>query len=321
MRYKDFKIIVKEAAEVVDVVAYFEDGTNTTVENVPVAAVNDPNFLSVLRKKLLKKFNKVVIKYQKIGDDTVQGKANSTDIPITLQKPIDNKIDQSPDTVKKKTDTEKPSKDDDSRPPMQVDLITPDQLTNMQAAADAAEERKKTVDKNGDGKDDKTGEVLPQINPNDGSLRDPKNPNKIVGYVPGAIPPKKGGGSEGFSGDSGEQGEPGGGLNQAEAEDLAKQFYDALNPGILGLGTDEVAVVKTFKKIKNPQQLYFVAQEYKKKYGELLNIAIQSDYSDASDLLPKFNKTNIIQRAQLNRELNRLGYEMARGKIVKKAGD
>ena len=288
MRFKE--IIAEQAdSDIADVILFFQDGSQHILNGVPRSFIEDPNFEEKLRSIVRRNFSKIMVRYEIGGEGSDQGKKDDT-----------KSIDAEPDIAVSKQDTEK---DTEKKP------------NTVKAPANKSDR-----------------ELEPQIgstvpielfykDPDSGDLMNYAQLKQKYGEKRANEITNRGGGSEGERGDSGEQGEPGGGLNQAEAEDLAKQFYDALNPGILGLGTDEVAVVKTFKKIKNPQQLFFINKEYKKKYGEALNIAIQSDYSDASDLLPKFNKTNIIQRAQLNRELNRLGYEMTRGKIVKKAGD
>lgn len=290
MRFKEI-IVEQTDSDIADVILFFQDGSQHILNGVPRSFIEAPNFEEKLRSIVRRNFSKIMVRYEIGGEGSAQGKKDNT-----------KSIDAEPDIAVSKQDTEK---DTEKKPDA------------VKAPADKSDRELEPKDsiRPFDSvelfyNDPKSGDLMnyAQLKQKYGE----KRANEIT---------KRGGGSEGERGDSGEKGEPGGGLNQAEAEDLAKQFYDALNPGILGLGTDEVSIVKTFRKIKNPQQLHFVAQEYKKKYGEPLNTAIQSDYSDASDLLPKFNKTNIIQRAQLNRELNRLGYNMARGKIVKKADD
>ena len=272
--------------------------------------------MSVLKDKF-KKYKKVVVKYSKVGDTTTQGnpdgKTPDTKNPtvMTTTKPSDDKIAQKPDEV------EAPTKTSTWDNPMEVvDIISSQELDNMMAASAAQDERKKTIDKNGDGKDDKTGKILPIIY-NDGSLRDPFNTEKIVGYVPGATPvAKKGGGSEGEEGEGGEEGKEG---SVGEAEDLAEKLYNAMHPAILGIeftradwwGTDEHDVVRAFRQIKNPQQLKLVTIAYNRTRKIDLGTQLVSDYTN---YISRFGGINKIQIRQLNKELNRLGYNMAIGR-------
>ena len=312
MRYKEFRILEQSAPGTVSIVVYFEDNTTQTIEDIPLSVFNSPDFMSVLKDKF-KKYKKVVVKYSKVGDTTTQGnpdgKTPDTKNPtvMTTTKPSDDKIAQKPDEV------EAPTKTSTWDNPMEVvDIISSQELDNMMAASAAQDERKKTIDKNGDGKDDKTGKILPIIY-NDGSLRDPFNTEKIVGYVPGATPvAKKGGGSEGEEGEGGEEGKEG---SVGEAEDLAEKLYNAMHPAILGIeftradwwGTDEHDVVRAFRQIKNPQQLQLINKVYKERYGSTLGTQLASDYTN---YISRFGGINKIQIRQLNEELNRLGYNM-----------
>jgi hypothetical protein len=262
MRYKEFRLSLSEqtAPGKVSIVVYFEDNTTQVIDNIPLSVFNGPDFMSQLRDRLSRKYNKIVVRYSKVGDTTTQGnpdgKTPNTTTPtvMTTTKPSDDKVSQKPDEV------EAPTKTDKGDNLMQVDFISSQDLDNMTAASAAQDERKKTIDKNGDGKDDKTGKVLPVIY-NDGSLRDPFNTEKIVGYVPGATPvAKKGGGSAGAEGEGGEEGQEGG------PGSIIGDLYDA----ITGPGTNETKLIDALKRIKSPAQLNQVVRSYKEAHNSSL---------------------------------------------------
>ena len=283
MRYKEFRILEQSAPGTVSIVVYFEDNTTQTIEDIPLSVFNSPDFMSVLKDKF-KKYKKVVVKYSKVGDTTTQGnpdgKTPDTKNPtvMTTTKPSDDKIAQKPDEV------EAPTKTDKWDNLMQVDIISSQDLDNMTAASAAQDERKKTIDKNGDGKDDKTGKMLPIIY-NDGSLRDPFNTKKIIGYVPGATTvAKKGGGSEGEEGEGGEEGKEGTSI-------IVNNLYNA----ITGPGTDETTLIDALKQIKSPAQLSQVVKMYKESHNSSMSDDIINEFfydlgNNTPDVIKEVNK-------------------------------
>ena len=283
MRYKEFRILEQSAPGTVSIVVYFEDNTTQTIEDIPLSVFNSPDFMSVLKDKF-KKYKKVVVKYSKVGDTTTQGnpdgKTPDTKNPtvMTTTKPSDDKIAQKPDEV------EAPTKTSTWDNLMQVDIISSQDLDNMTAASAAQDERKKTIDKNGDGKDDKTGKMLPIIY-NDGSLRDPFNTKKIIGYVPGATTvAKKGGGSEGEEGEGGEEGKEGTSI-------IVNNLYNA----ITGPGTDETTLIDALKQIKSPAQLSQVVKMYKESHNSSMSDDIINEFfydlgNNTPDVIKEVNK-------------------------------
>ena len=283
MRYKEFRILEQSAPGTVSIVVYFEDNTTQTIEDIPLSVFNSPDFMSVLKDKF-KKYKKVVVKYSKVGDTTTQGnpdgKTPDTKNPtvMTTTKPSDDKVSQKPDEV------EAPTKTDKWDNLMQVDIISSQDLDNMTAASAAQDERKKTIDKNGDGKDDKTGKMLPIIY-NDGSLRDPFNTKKIIGYVPGATTvAKKGGGSEGEEGEGGEEGKEGTSI-------IVNNLYNA----ITGPGTDETTLIDALKQIKSPAQLSQVVKMYKESHNSSMSDDIINEFfydlgNNTPDVIKEVNK-------------------------------
>ena len=283
MRYKEFRILEQSAPGTVSIVVYFEDNTTQTIEDIPLSVFNSPDFMSLLKDKF-KKYKKVVVKYSKVGDTTTQGnpdgKTPDTKNPtvMTTTKPSDDKVSQKPDEV------EAPTKTDKWDNLMQVDIISSQDLDNMTAASAAQDERKKTIDKNGDGKDDKTGKMLPIIY-NDGSLRDPFNTKKIIGYVPGATTvAKKGGGSEGEEGEGGEEGKEGTSI-------IVNNLYNA----ITGPGTDETTLIDALKQIKSPAQLSQVVKMYKESHNSSMSDDIINEFfydlgNNTPDVIKEVNK-------------------------------
>jgi len=283
MRYKEFRILEQSAPGTVSIVVYFEDNTTQTIHNIPLSVFNSPNFMSALKDKF-KKYKKFVVKYSKVGDTTTQGNpdGNTPDTKnptvMTTTKPSDDKIAQKPDEV------EAPTKTSTWDNPMQVDIISSQEQDNMIAASAAQDERKKTIDKNGDGKDDKTGKILPIIY-NDGSLRDPFNTKKIIGYVPGATTvAKKGGGSEGEEGEGGEEGKEGTSI-------IVNNLYNA----ITGPGTDETTLIDALKQIKSPAQLAQVVRMYKESHNSSMPDDIINEFfydlgNNTPDVIKEVNK-------------------------------
>ena len=144
---------------------------------------------------------------------------------------------------------------------------------NATAAMDYNTKRSKTVDKDRDGKNDETGEVLPLIY-DDGTLRDPNNPEKVIGTVPGYKKPIERD-LEGGSTGSGEEGESGLSGEQAEtAPDIADEIYEAID----GLGTSEGRLLKALERIETRPHLFEIIKQYKDKYKSTMSTDIIADF-------------------------------------------
>jgi hypothetical protein len=301
MRYKEFRILEQSAPGTVSIVVYFEDNTTQTIDNIPLSVFNGPDFMSQLRDRLSRKYNKIVVRYARVGDTTTQGNPDGntpdTEVPTTLttKQDTDAEINQRPDEV------EVPVDDSNSVTWDGVMLVS---ASDLAAQHNAWADR---VDANRDNKNDTTGEPVLRQDDNGNSVDAQGNP---VG--PQITLPRLGGGSEGEEGKGGEEGEEG---SAGEAEDLAEKLYNAMHPAILGIeftradwwGTDEHDVVRAFRQIKNPQQLQLITKVYKERYGSTLGTQLASDYTN---YISRFGGINKIQIRQLNEELNRLGYNM-----------
>ena len=303
MRYKEFRLSLSEqtAPGTVSIIVYFEDDTTQVIDDIPLSVFNSPNFMSQLRDRLSRKYNKIVVRYARVGDTTTQGNPDGntpdTEVPTTLttKQDTDAEINQRPDEV------EVPVDDSNS--------VTWDGVTLVSAADLAAQHNAwaDRVDADRDNKNDETGETVLRRDDNGNSVDAQGNP---VG--PQITLPRLGGGSAGEEGEGGEEGEEG---SVEEAEDLAEKLYNAMHPTILGIeftradwwGTEEHVVVRTFRQIKNPQQLQLINRVYKERYGSTLGSQLASDYTN---YISRFGGINKIQIRQLNEELNRLGYNM-----------
>ena len=303
MRYKEFRLSLSEqtAPGTVSIIVYFKDDTTQVIDDIPLSVFNSPNFMSQLRDRLSRKYNKIVVRYARVGDTTTQGNPDGntpdTEVPTTLttKQDTDAEINQRPDEV------EVPVDDSNS--------VTWDGVTLVSAADLAAQHNAwaDRVDADRDNKNDETGETVLRRDDNGNSVDAQGNP---VG--PQITLPRLGGGSAGEEGEGGEEGEEG---SVEEAEDLAEKLYNAMHPAILGIeftradwwGTDEHDVVRAFRQIKNPQQLQLINRVYKERYGSTLGSQLASDYTN---YISRFGGINKIQIRQLNEELNRLGYNM-----------
>jgi len=171
---------------------------------------------------------------------------------------------------------------------------------NATAAMDYNTKRSKTVDKDRDGKNDETGEVLPLIY-DDGTLRDPNNPEKVIGTVPGYKKPIERD-LEGGSTGSGEEGESGlSGEQAGSAPDIADEVYEALD----GMGTDETRLINALKRIETRAHLSEILKQYLKKYKSKMDDDIINDFKFD---LGGFNSDQRIVLDQINDVMKKIGY-------------
>lgn len=251
MRYKEFRVSLSEqtAPGTVSVMVYFEDNTTQVIDDIPLSVFNSPDFMSQLRERLLRKYNKIVVRYAKVGDTTTQGNPDGntpdTEIPTTLttKQDKDIEIQQRPDEVQAPVD------DSDSVTWDGVMLVS---ASDLAAQHNAWADR---VDADRDNKNDETGEPVLRRDDNGNSVDAQGNP---VG--PQITLPRLGGGSAGEEGEGGEEGEEGG------PGSIIGDLYDA----ITGPGTNETKLIDALKRIKSSAQLNQVVRSYKEAHNSSL---------------------------------------------------
>ena len=155
MKYKEFKVSLSEqsAPNTVSIMVYFDDNTTKVIDDIPLSVFNSPEFRTVLQGKIIRKYNKIVVRYSRVGDDTNQGNPDGntldTEIPTTLTSPDgEEEIEQTPDEVK----------DTDPQTIAGAQLVSSADLARRQNAyADR-------VDKDRDNKHDETGADVWRMN-------------------------------------------------------------------------------------------------------------------------------------------------------------
>lgn len=296
MRYLDIKIIEKKLQEDTDkytVIVVYIDGEKYQITDILKKHMDAPTFADAIKKMAIKKFpNKQfktfyvvgengekidgydfeVLKTDKLDPDGVPDKKTDKEKDQgEIKKPSDDtddsddadnlELDTTPiqdksKTVKPDPDAEKIEPEDDIST---VSIVDPNEL----AARKYSAKQNRTVDKNQDGIHDETGEVLPLIYA-DGTLRDPKNPEKVVGTVPGYNDTTFWDGDEkqddagsGKDGDEGLTGEQSG-----SAPEIADQLFQAMD----GIGTDEGLMFSALDRIETKAHWNEVSKLYTKKY-------------------------------------------------------
>lgn len=254
MRYADIKKLLEQDNSIVDIILYFEDGTDRIVREVPRSATEEPSFFETISRYAMSKFNKVVERWGIVGEGDTQGNPDGetpdTDNPTVITSPNndEDEIEQRPNFT-------------------DVSIMHPNELAAMQYSA----QRRRTIDRDGDNVNDETGEALPIIY-SDGTLRNPDNLEEIVGTVPGYVEPISGAGDPGEEGEEGEEGEIGGGMTTEMAANLAEKMYNAFNPKFIfrwdRWGTVEKDILEVFEVCANKGQLNAVAREYEERYDE-----------------------------------------------------
>lgn len=292
MRFFEFKnLVIKEADEKVTIIVYFDDNTTKEVYDVPLALVNSPDFLSILKDRMRRKFNKVVVRFARAGEDTSagnpQGQTPDTNIPpVMTSTDGEEEIPQAPDTVA----TSGQADQKDAEPTDTAAETPPVSATAVELV-----------------QVDSEGYLL---NP-DGSRALSRSGQPIqIGGVEVQLP-KVGGGEDGEEGESGDQG---GGLPAGEAEAFAERLYNAFRPE-LGwfssdyLGTNEREVIEVFRLLQNKGHFVAVANEYQKKYDENLLRKLQEEFSDMASVL---TGSNIGRRwvELVNKEFKKLGFQL-----------
>jgi hypothetical protein len=254
MRYKEFRLSLSEqtAPGTVSIMVYFEDDTTQVIDDIPLSVFNSPNFMSQLRDRLSRRYNKIVVRYARVGDTNTQGNPDGntpdTKMPTTLttKQDSDDEIQQRPDEV------QAPIEPVDDSNSVSWDGVTLVSASELAAQHNAWADR---VDANRDNKNDETGETVLRRDNNGNSVDAQGNP---VG--PQITLPRLGGGSAGEEGEGGEEGQEGG------PGSIIGDLYDA----ITGPGTNETKLIDALKRIKSPAQLNQVVRSYKEAHNSSL---------------------------------------------------
>ena len=300
MRFFEFRnLVIKEADEKVTIIVYFDDNTSKEVTEVPLALVNSPDFLSILKDRMRRKFNKVVVRFARAGEDTSagnpQGQTPDTNIPpVMTSTDGEEEIPQAPDTVA----TSGQADQKDAEPTDQKDAEPTDTAAETPPVSATAVELVQV---------DSEGYLL---NP-DGSRALSRSGQPIqIGGAEIQLP-KVGGGKDGEEGESGEQG---GGLPAGEAEAFAERLYNAFRPGYGWFssdyfGTNEREVIEVFRLLQNKGHFTAVANEYQKKYDENLLRKLEDEFTDMTSAL---TGSNIGRRwvELVNKQFEKLGFQL-----------
>lgn len=309
----------EQTSEVADVIVFWlEDGE--TVQhifyNVPVEEIRKPDFEETLRRIVSRNFNKVLVRYQVVGDTTSQGTRDGqtpdTEVPPILTS-RDNEevppVEQRPDEIEAPATASRN---------VEVTVIN---SRDLELAREYQQERFNAVDQDRDGIHDETGEQLPRIN-QDGSLTDPET-GEVVGAVAGTTYAERlqdaldqgaqtpnnfvgivgqGGGQDGDTGDEGTEGEEGAVTGEQRAE--IPSIIEELRTSLRGLGTNETRMINALKRITSPAHLEAVVQMYRQEYGSSLPQDIIDEFKfDLGDGSSR-------QVAEINRVMRPLGWEI-----------
>lgn len=313
----------QDDSQVADVIVFWLEGNETVqhvLYNVPLSVIRAPNFEQQLRDIVRRNFQKVMIRYQVVGDTTSQGNLDGN-TPDTETPPVltskDNEevppVEQTPDEVEAPTSTEiedaiKDAAEDagvenievevipDSGEPQQVE-ITPQDETEPPPTIDGVEiispaeldrmldDYADSVDQDGDGFNDETGERVTRSSD-----------------LPPVNVPKWGGGLDGDTGDEGFEGEEGAvtGEQRAEIPSIIEEIYRSIN----GLGTNETRLIFALKRIESPAHLDAVLQMYRETYDQSMPQDIINDFRFQGG-----NTTKVL--AEINVVMQPLGWELA----------
>lgn len=308
MKYKEF-YFAESTGKLADIIVYFEDGTTKTVTNVPRAAIESPGFMKTLVEKLKKKYNKIVIKYQIVGDTTSQGNPDGntpdTNNPTILTSPKgDDEVAQKPDEVKPQGGGTNFSNDPQSTDQKDADADK-DTDADTDSPVDALQIQILAIDKQGYYVDQATGERL--LDKFGRPIKAPK------GQIDVDVPKlgTKGSEDEGEKGEEGKEGEEGEEGGAQEIEDWAERLYNAYRPDTFGIradyaGTDEREIIAVLKEIPNKRQFKQVINKYYKTYDEdpLKKMAKEiSHYVGMKPITKKWTK-------MINQELERFGLKL-----------
>jgi hypothetical protein len=283
MKYKEFKVSLSEqsAPNTVSIMVYFDDNTTKVIDDIPLSVFNSPEFRTVLQGKITRKYNKIVVRYARVGNTTSQGNPDGntldTTIPTTLTSPNgEEEIEQTPDQV------ERPQTTTGS----QV-ISSTEFAKRMNAYADR-------VDKDRDNKHDETGEPVSRLNDQGkyvdaygNILDDPRNDIDLPKFDPSEF----GGGEDGEAGITAEE--------EAEVPSIVEQLFASID----GFGTNETKMIAALSKITSPAQLNEIIKAYRKEYDRGLPVDIIGEFEFQGG-----NTNSVI--AELNDVMMPLGWKL-----------
>ena len=319
----------QEQANVADVIVFWMEGSETVqhvLYNVPLDVIRSPDFNDQLRAIVRRNFQKVMIRYQVVGDTTTQGNRDGqtpdTEIPTVLTSPENDDVEPIP---QKPDEVEAPA----------PEPVTADELEdNVEAAADDADVQNIEVEIIPDANNEPLRiEITPQdtseppptfngvrlISPEeldqmmddyaDSVDQDGDGINDETGErvtrssdLPQVSVPRLGGGLDGDTGDEGVSGEEGAltGNQRAEIPSIIEELRDSIE----GLGTNETQMINALRRIESSAHLEAVVQMYKQEYGDSL----------PQDIIDEFKwdpgRNNAAQVAEINRVMRPLGWEI-----------
>lgn len=329
MRLRDIFKEQEQPATITLLTYYNEDGKEVVqpIEDFPLSVYNREGFDRWIRNWFSKNFpGKMLIRYAVQGNRDSQGnpvgRTPDTEVPPVLTSrdneevpPVEQKPEEqplpTPDTTDEPKETPPAEQEPEETPPeetppaeqepepeldgMDVEIISSNELAAMQYNAELSRR-----DQNDDGIDDETGEVQPLVY-RDGTLRNPDNPEEVIGTVPGYEEPKAGGGQDGAEGDAGIEGEEGAvtGAQRAEIPSIVEELYRSLN----GLGTNETRLLYALKRIESTSHLNAVLQMYRQTYNQSLPQDIINDLKfqggNTKKVIEEINKVMMPLGAQL----------------------
>jgi len=325
MKYLDIKLIEKNLQEDTNkytVIVLYVDGKKYLITDILKKEMDNPRFADAIKKMAKRKFpDKQFKTFHVVGTDgkKIAGydfeilRRDELDPDGVLPKKSDDKTDDKGEIkpeVKpevKPEDEIEPETNNDAIKLPDAEKIQPNEpftatavSPNELAAHYYSAKQNKTIDKDQDGINDKTGEVLPLIYA-DGTLRDPENPEKVVGTVPGYVEPTVSDIEGGDSG-SGEEGESGlTGEQSGSAPDIADEVYEAID----GMGTDETRLINALQRIETRAHLSEILKQYLKKYQSKMNDDIINDFKFD---LGGFNPDQRIVIDEINDVMKKTGY-------------
>ena len=298
MKFREFKVLSEQSApNSVNIIVYFEDGTTQAVDEIPLSVFNSPEFRTQLEDKLLRKYDKIVVRYARVGDDTIQGNpdgnTSDTKTPTVLTSPEgEDEIEQTPDEVKD----------------IATDPVTGTRTISSAEAAKQYNSYADSVDKDRDNKHDETGEPVSRMNDAgkfvdaEGNILDiPANSVNLPSFDPSKFEPSDSGGSGG-GGMTGEQ--------EAEVPSIIEDLFNAMD----GLGTNEGGLIAALRRVITPDHFIEVRKQYQNEYGDKLGERIKSEFQiESATFVPNLQQ----QLNELNTEMRRLGWQLVRPKGIR----
>jgi hypothetical protein len=314
----------QETPEVADVIVFWLDGDETVqhiLYNVPVTEIRKSDFEDTLRQIIRRNFDRVLVRYQVVGDVTSQGNPDGntpdTETPTVLTSPDNDEVEpvpQRPDEVEAPTADEieaaiDAAADDAGVQNIEVEIIpdsdneplrievTPQDETEPPPSVNGVEiispdelnrmldDYADSVDQDGDGINDETGERVTRSSD-----------------LPPVSVPRLGGGLDGDTGDEGVEGEEGAVTGEQRAE--IPSIIEELRRSLRGLGTNETRMINALKRIGSSAHLEAVVQMYRQEY----------DSSLPQDIIDEF-KYDVGDRTagqieEINRVMRPLGWQI-----------